>query len=421
MDKQKWVGIFQAEWPLQCHTLNSAIVLAKSGFNIDLFLYDTHIIDDFETLYQSSNINIYIFDEPYNGENYSGTQLLYRLRRKLFKQLNKFIEPYLYHSNNDNFIPYYVNKNVFKIAKSKQYECLIGIEKLGLVWAAKLANKINVPYVYHSLELHSNNHPYCNKSLHIKRLKKAEEKYHKSSYATIIQDEDRADFLFKDNGIKSEEDKIIYLPVSLLGDAFPEKLTFLQEKFKIDKNQLIILQFGQASRFGIELTQISQKFPQEWTLAIHDGLLSNLWGDDTYIKKLQSIDTKKRVIFSTDKLKSKQIKDLVASAHIGLVLYSNSCENDILTVFASEKLALYLQCGLPVIAFDYPGYEIIEQSKCGVLIKTIEDLPNAIKIISNDFDKYRLNAYKTFIKYYQFEPNFEKVIKMIKNLSVSKR
>jgi len=413
-DRQKWIGIFQAEWPLQIHAINSAIILAQEGFYVDLFLYKTPIFAELDQVKQFPNINVHIFAPPCHFQQRKIFQILdhsfCRLRTYLF---------WLKHDKGDLlscFIPRYIRQEIYEVMDGKYYQCLIGVEKLGLVFAGSFANRIKVPYFYHSLELYTRDNPACTYSLKAKLLKKAEETYHKKSASTIIQDAKRAEVLLKDNGLP-EASKVIYLPVSSLGSTYRKESRFLQDKFNLNDDQIVILQFGQLSRFGLELARNAQNFSENLNLVLHDGLATSHWKTTTLIEDIQEVDLKKRVKVSLEKLDSRQIQRLVASSHIGLVLYADADENDRLTVFSSEKLALYLQCGIPVIAFDYPGYEFLEQCQCGKTIKTLQDLHSAIEIILENYEAYSFYACKTFTEHYNFERNFANVIKAIDQLS----
>ncbi|AFY36214.1 glycosyl transferase [Calothrix sp. PCC 7507] len=424
MEQQKWIGIFQAEWPVQCHTINSCIMLAEQGFCVDLFLYNTPVFIELAQTKKITNINIHDLSKYPNNliaRKNLFSRIIHGISWRWQIILNKIHEIYLlkYKDANDKilyfFIPDDITQQVYSIIGEKYYQCLIGVEKLGLVWAGSIGNKRNIPYAYHSLELYTKDHPIYNKSLKNKILKKAEEKYHQQSNFTIIQDPQRAEILLQDNGVSKTT--IAYLPISLLGGIYQGKSDEFKHKLNNIKNSISILQFGQIARFGLELAQVAQEFPPEWKLIIHDGLAISQWNDNELVKKIQTIDVDRRIKLSLDKLEAQQIKQLVASTHIGLVLYYNSCKNDALTIFASEKLALYLQCGVPIIAFNYPGYEIVEKFNFGVLINSIEDLPNAIRKIIINYDLYSVNAHNIFKKFYSFEENFFTVIKVINNLS----
>jgi glycosyltransferase involved in cell wall biosynthesis len=91
--------------------------------------------------------------------------------------------------------------------------------------------------------------------------------------------------------------------------------------------------------------------------------------------------------------------------------------NDLLTGLSSEKMALYMQSGLPVIAFDYPSFKnIVDSCKCGVCIPDFTKFNEAINTILSNYSYYHNNAIECFKLYYDFEKNFQKVIDYIPKL-----
>jgi glycosyltransferase involved in cell wall biosynthesis len=103
-----------------------------------------------------------------------------------------------------------------------------------------------------------------------------------------------------------------------------------------------------------EIAEVAQSFPAEWLLIFHG------WGSDRVVEKIRAIDKKGRVRFSLELLDQSEEASVVASADLCLVLYNHDCINEYLTGFASEKLALALQCGVPVIAFAYPSFRHVK-------------------------------------------------------------
>ena len=124
-----------------------------------------------------------------------------------------------------------------------------------------------------------------------------------------------------------------------------------------------------------------------------------------------------RVILSTTLLPPSELTELIQSAKIGIVIYGNTNQNDMLTGFSSEKLSIYLQCGIPIIAFNYPSYEQINDYQCGVLIDSIDELPNAIAKILENYSFYQENAYRCFEEMYKYSKYFVGVTDYIDSIS----
>ncbi|MDI6716142.1 MAG: glycosyltransferase [Actinomycetota bacterium] len=216
--------------------------------------------------------------------------------------------------------------------------------------------------------------------------------------------------LFRDNGLSLSKSTVFYVPVSVIGKPSRKKSWFLYELLDIPKHQKIILYFGQIgkARYTFELARVAQNFPNDWTLVMHG------WGSSSEIEEIKAVDYRKKVAMSLEMVSSDRIIDVISSADVGLALYSSTISNDRLTHLSSEKMALYAQCGVPFVAFDYQGYRhMADEDKWGVVITTVEELPAAVAKILEAHDEYRRNANIAFERYYDFADNATRFIKAI--------
>jgi len=188
--------------------------------------------------------------------------------------------------------------------------------------------------------------------------------------------------------------------------------SFFQKKFKIPADQVIILHFGHivGIRFSLELANVAQEFHTDWRLVLHGR------DEGPIVEQIKKIDADNRVIISRDLVPEEKIHELISSAHIGLVLYPSFDLNHRLTAFSSEKIALKLRAGLPIIAFNYPGYEIFEEKRCGVLIHSLDEIPFAIEKILASYTEFSHNARQCFLEHYEHSRNFENVIQFINRM-----
>ena len=417
MSTQSNIAIFQVDHPLQVHTLNCAILLAKEGYAIDLFLHRTPMYADLELLSSYPEIRVHLLSHEekiqcFQEEAHSFNWRTYYHAARLW--LKKFLFPIyaaLKITRDLFFLRILLPRKAFRKMRNKQYACFIGIEKQGLIWAGLLAGRTRTPYLYYSLELYTWEHPYIQQSFMMKIVKLLEKTFHQRSCATIVQDAMRGGILLADN--KVEQTRLLYVPVSLMKPIYTKHSTFFQEKFDLHEEQFIILQFGHISedRFTLELTEIAQDFPENWRLLLH-----GCCGFQSVVAKIQARNNRQRVILSLDRLPDSMLQPMAASAKAGLVLYPPEPINDRLTSRSSEKLALYLQCGVPVVAFNYPGYELLEEYGCGVLIRELHELPQAIERIQADHEAFSRNAYRCFMDHYELSRNFQKVIRFINEL-----
>lgn len=413
------IGIFQADWPLQSQTANCAFMLARAGYEVDLFL--DHVPQYFDirstpAFHENSLIRLHLFGNAEDDRHFpfprpsnktiaeKSIAFMVRLFRQAGITLGWKPSP----------VAGATSRQSASIIEGNDFRLFIGVEKKGLVWAGIMGNHFHIPYIYYSLELYTKDHPDAMVSPLHRHLKASEEAYHRKAAATIVQDAERARVLFQDNGLA--EGLTFHVPVSLLGAARQGASSFFRDKYKLPQAQKIILQFGlfYNRRFSLELIETARQFPRDWTLILHGYSES-----ESYHRQIEK-KCHDRAILSSDHMPSDRIQDLIASADIGLVLYTSETKNDFMTAFSSEKLALFLQHGKPVIAFDYPGYRrLMEECDCGVLLRSLSELPRAVETILADWDRYSRNALNCFHLHYDYARNFMPVIDWINQGSTS--
>jgi glycosyltransferase involved in cell wall biosynthesis len=417
------VAIFQAEWPVHFQTANAVMMFADAGYEVDLFLFDTPTFVELEGLKRQNRVHIHhlTVDTSRMDVNASRPRVKEYLRNLLPVHVRSVYhygrQAYLLlRGSEKELLPSIIWSQALDAMAGKKYRCLIGVEKQGLIWAGKVAERLAAPLVYYSLELYTREFQRLKMrgSLHFSRLRQAEQRYHRKAHATIIQDPARARLLFEDTGVPFPKANIFYVPVSVLGKTYEHRSWFLHKSLEIPKDQKIVLYFGQIKedRCVMELVRAAQRFPAGWTLVMHG------WGKPSTIEKIRSLDNKGRAALSLELLPSDRIREAIASADIGLALYASVPQNDRLTAFSSEKMALYMQCGVPFVAFDYPGYrQLAEKDRCGEVIQTIDQLPAAIDKVLNAHHEYHQNAYSAFFRHYDFASNFSTVIDGIERLA----
>lgn len=364
-DDSKKVAIFQIEWLLQSHTVNFVTSLISTGLNVDLFLYRNSLdLVDMSQIHNSNKVKIY--------------------------DLSNF-------SESESIINRYSN------LLRGEYLYFIGVEKKGLIMAGKLSDRHKVPLVYLNLELYMEDHIYYQPDNWIGLLRKDEIYYHQKAVATIVQDKFRAERLFKGNNINQCEQQLLFFPVSIPGTRNLKRQNYFHKKYCLDKSTKILLYFGiiRRDRFCIELAKISQNLPENVVMIIHGYY--NSPEDKQEIEKYKN----PHLFISTDMVEQKNITNIISSSDIGLTFYRNDCINERLTAFSSEKIALFMQSGVPIISFNNETYsELYQNFKCGEAIESLELINFASSIILQNYDEYRENAYNAFDKYYSFDSNF---------------
>jgi glycosyltransferase involved in cell wall biosynthesis len=433
------VALFQSNWIVSSQTANAVIALADAGYSVELFLFNSPRSRDYvdlDELQKRTNAAIHriwngeepaperVATAPTNGTPPTRRRLRSFLKawcpgvihaRTLFK--NAYRWQALRRGLGEGLLMPGQVEQALDLMAGKTYRCLIGVEKKGLIWAGLVARRLRVPFFYQSLELYTEDEDYWRivtpDRFEFRCLHLGERLHHRCAAATIIQDPERAQVLFRANGLDMSNATVLYVPVSVLGGPYKKRGRYLHELLGIPTDKKVILYFGHIweRRYALELVQAAQRFPDDWLLVMHGPAA------DSTVARIKELDRRQKVVVSLNMVSSEQVPDLVASAEVGLLFYSGESHNERLTAFASEKMALYMQCGVPFVAFDYPGFRrLSEEDRCGVVIRQVEELPDAIAEILKNRDEFSHNAHLAFENYYRFTKGFAKVTAAIERL-----
>lgn len=403
----KRIAIFQYDWPLQSYSRDLALMFINHDYYVDFLGYNLKIggFISKESL-NREKLNVIEFqniDSVYSQNNHFIDKIKNKTAFRKFKSKTN----QLFDSNHIK-VDRKVLLDAYNHLRTKKYDFYIGIEKQGLIWSGLLAEKLNIPTIYYSLELYINDHPMLENQGH---LRNTEKYFHNKSVATIIQDEFRKKALFEANEVNNEA---IYLPVSVPGPTIKEKSFFLHEKFNIPKNKKIALFFGGMApqRYCEEIIQAAQKLDDDVVVVFHGFEMT-----DGYIKVLKTADANNKIIFSLDKLPEEELTDLLCSADIGFAIYSNDNANDRYTAFSSQKIALFLKHGIPIVSNQNESYTtLFEEFKCGENISELISIEQAIMNISDSLDSYRDASFIAFNKYFNLDHLEEKLITTLDNI-----
>ncbi len=282
-----------------------------------------------------------------------------------------------------------------KLYKAENYKYIITIQQFSLYWLYKTSPKSIEKVIHYSLEIQKITDPNIKKYSNEYAIIKQESKLLKYVKGLIIQDRLRAEALLHSNGLRKNL-KIFYIPVSIPGDIIRSRSNYLYKKFGLSHEQKIILYFGaiyQERKIDDLINTFSKITNPDWVLIIHSS-----------DKFLQDIPKVANIKISNLLLEYDELHLIISSATIGIAFYDNSWPNTRLTAFSSEKIARYLQAGVPFIAFKNESYiSLKNEFNCCELIENINDLKSAIKIIIEDFDNYMINCFKAYNKYYNIK------------------
>lgn len=423
--KEKRVAFFIYYYTLGTSStiLNSINVLSNNGFKVDIFAYRAFYT---ENVHFNKNVNFYNFDaintlgivvKPNKIKTMlKQNKLIFNFLFTILNNIKKirgavksFFCTYFYQKELKNYIPEEIKTKINNIIQKEQYLCFFGMDAFGLVFANCFNKTINVPIIYFSLELYlKDTYKLLAELREFHIMKKYESKLHQQSVFAIIQDEEREKLLNEDNKVYKK--KTLYVPVSVLGKRITTKTDWFRKKYKIPESKKIILALGGITphKVSLEIASGAQLLPDDFVLIFHGS------GNSAYLNKIRLADKTKKIIISDMLIEYDKLPELVASADLGIVGFSSITKNFQNVGSACGGLALYMQCGLPVIAINSLSIgKVLDENNCGIAVKEKNDIPEAVNQIMKDYSTYRANAFNCFEKKYEFSKYFNKVINEI--------
>lgn len=303
------------------------------------------------------------------------------------------------------------------------YTCVIGVDPPGLVTAQALAATVKAPLAYYSLELLLS---YEVSTEEERELKAKELALSRQACLVIIQDEERAGLLIRDNNLAPE--RVVCVPNAPLGKAHVRRSDYLRRKFGISSKTRIVLHSGSLGAWAgtHQLMLATREWPDDWLLICHTRYRPMGFMPD-YLEALRCLAKPGSVLFSTEPVPAQEYAELVASADVGIVYYCPIPGSSVYTQdniryigLSSGKLAAYLQAGVPVVVNTIPSLQrLVDAYGCGVVVENPAHNREAIERILADYPTYCANAVRCFDQEMDFEGKFQQVLKALECLKPS--
>jgi hypothetical protein len=282
-----------------------------------------------------------------------------------------------------------------KLFSAKKYKHIITVTQPSLFWLYKTKSSSLSKTIHYSLEVEKTTDPGIRPNSCIYGLIQKETYLLKKVRGLIIQDKQRADALLEPKLCKNDL-QLIYFPVSIPGCFVEKRSDYLHNTLNIPAEKKIILYFGAIyeERKVEELTKACEQFASDkFMLVLHGaGEFSHL------VTNSEKARPSNRLVDYSD------IQKIISSATIGIAFYDNSWPNTRLTAFSSEKIARYLQAGVPFVALENDNYlKLKNEFNCCELINNFDELESAVNRIMERYDDYVGNCKLAYQKYYNIE------------------
>ena len=200
----------------------------------------------------------------------------------------------------------------------------------------------------------------------------------------IIQDEGRKDLFQQTHGLEEPLD-VYLLPVSLPACDTPP-IGMIQGKTPF------LMQIGRIHAWAgsDQLIKAYQQQANHYRLVLHGFLFQ-----PTILDQLRSVECVP--LCSMVEIPATFLHRLIQYADIGFINYPQDDQNNFQMGYASGQLCEFLRCSKPVISCGKTNLQMfVEEQGIGVAIESLDELPQAISRISNNYQEYSQRCYQLF-------------------------
>ena len=299
-----------------------------------------------------------------------------------------------------------------------KYDLIIGVDRLGLIWADCFSKGFKSLYALISYEIFFRRET-------SKLFKLPEIKASKEVSFAVVQDDKRAEKLSEEN--KIEKEKLIQIPVTSSFSKPYIKNMILYHELEIPLDKKILIFIGSLAKWTCIdkiLLQLS-RFPDSWVLVLHDGYgeVRSRINSMLVELNLDPVSISDKLYYSNLKLPTTEdMHHLLHSADLGLCAYcptySDMYTGDNLNYIglASGKAMTYLQHGLPIVTTSGGQMgEIVKNNRLGFTLDKIEDLPDCLaEYDSSETQSMHKDCYDYFNREFSFNLFKEKLLNKVR-------
>lgn len=284
----------------------------------------------------------------------------------------------------------YKIKNFF----NRNYDLVIAVDHSALYHTFHYSHK-NIPIVFWSHDIITEDHPWNNYD-RIRAMLSFNQLNNHRCKLYVVQDHNRGKLL--DSAMGTEEGEHFYLPVSLPEDDFSRNIADrkMMGNPSGEKTRLMILGSVHEIRGSDLIIKKISEFSKEVELIIQ-GFISKK------IRDLIGTIEIKPECHHIHKVLSDSRK-IISTADIGIIHNISEISNDKYYSMACGQFVEYARMGIPVIVlFNDDIGNFVEENKCGIYIRNIRDIREAIFSIRKKYSCFSRNSYSTFKEYFDLD------------------
>lgn len=293
--------------------------------------------------------------------------------------------------------------DVKKLDKKNNYDYILVIDDFNF-WG--LSFFINRPkLIYYSYDFYAPETP-LGKLWLTKLITKHNAKLLEKGIPFIIQDEDRKkDF---EEATQIELKNVFYCPI------FLKKLDDVRPNMNKPSDSPVLMQFGAACslRMSDKLIENCIKNEFSYSLYMHGSIAPEI---KEMVKEADSLS----IAYNEGMYPIEEYYKFIRKADIGFICYSFNFDSNNKHLFrANGRIPEFLRMAKPIISIQNEDIaENINKYKIGVAINSIDELPEAIQKIKNNYAEYSKNALKCFDEIFSHKLYVTNFVSWLENLN----
>lgn len=308
----------------------------------------------------------------------------------------------------------FLTKEMREYVIAQDFDYLWAVDEYGLLWSKWINEHSKKKYkvIYHCLELYWE---------HYSLPKKKDWRYFKEyllfeearkalieANHILIQDDARWKVLCKYTGMKENSKKIV-LPVSIW-DYDINSQNVLSSRLNIDPQKKVIFYptLLAPKRGCVELTESTKGLPDDYITIIHG--FSAIYG---FVDRLRrKVTSASNLIISNVSFDYQELIAMHQDVWCVFLFYGEADNNDKYIANSSNKLAMSLQAGKPIITIGNAMLnQLCEECHCGVVLKdwSLKAMRAAIEKLENNYEQYCYDARKCYEERYDINIYAENV------------
>jgi glycosyltransferase involved in cell wall biosynthesis len=398
----KNVAFILYRYPLGVSSMivNSIRLFARKGCAVDVYVNSEHY-DQAPITFEEPDINVIRFDESrlsffFRGYRYISRQVgdyFLPLARRLPREITVLL-----------FFPgvYRFMKWLNNHLERTRYSLIIPVECMSLMCLMANPDKRNI--IYYNLELLDWNRGDLVYGNNKRVLKELEFEMIRQISRVVTPSPLRSDVFSEINAF--ERKNVFNLPVAPLGEGVEKRSRFFRDMFRIPDTHRVVLYSGQFIPYFqcIEIIRSVARWPAGTVLVMHTWSRSRL--KTRYFKEMKKAAEGAPVYFSTQYIEYGDLAGALSSADIGLAFYEALDDNYMEILFSSNKIGEYMKAGLGIVCSDFPSLkQFVEGHDIGKAV-SVNDIPEAIKIVSEKIKTVRENVLRCYNENVRFENYF---------------